>query len=110
MVGPAEFLTGGGIDIRPHPHIGLATVTYLCKGAFEHRDSTGTHQIVHPGAVNGMIAGNGVTHSERTSREMRHRQGSLFGIRTWVALPEAEEDHAASFEHHGKGARPLLAA
>jgi len=110
MVGPAEFLTGGGIDIRPHPHIGLATVTYLYKGAFEHRDSTGAHQIVHPGAVNWMIAGNGVTHSERTSLEMRQRPGSLFGIQTWVALPEAEEDRAASFEHHGKAALPFLEA
>jgi len=110
QVGPAEFLTGGGIDIRPHPHIGLATVTYLYKGAFEHRDSTGAHQIVHPGAVNWMIAGSGVTHSERTSAEMRARPGALFGIQTWVALPEAEEDRAASFEHHGKEALPFLEA
>lgn len=110
QIGPAEFLTGGGIDVRPHPHIGLATVTYLYKGAFQHRDSTGANQIVHPGAVNWMIAGSGVTHSERTSLEMRQRPGSLFGIQTWVALPETEEDRPAAFEHHGKAALPFLEA
>ena len=65
---PAEFLTGQGVDVRPHPHIGLATVTYLFKGEFQHRDSLGSDQIIHPGAVNWMIAGKGVTHSERTAR------------------------------------------
>ncbi|RQP05302.1 MAG: pirin family protein [Paracoccus sp. BP8] len=108
QMGPAEFLTGGGIDVRPHPHIGLATVTYLYQGAFHHRDSTGADQMVYPGEVNWMIAGSGVTHSERTSEEMRQRPGSLFGIQTWVALPEAEEDRAAAFEHHGQEALPFL--
>ncbi|MEI4488322.1 pirin family protein [Frigidibacter sp. MR17.14] len=108
QMGPAEFLTGGGIDVRPHPHIGLATVTYLYKGKFHHRDSTGADQMVYPGEVNWMIAGEGVTHSERTSEEMRTKPGSLFGIQTWVALPEEAEDRGASFEHHGREALPTL--
>jgi redox-sensitive bicupin YhaK (pirin superfamily) len=108
QMGPAEFLTGGGIDVRPHPHIGLATVTYLYEGAFHHRDSTGADQMVYPGEVNWMIAGNGVTHSERTSEEMRRRPSTAFGIQTWVALPDHEEDTTASFEHHGREALPLL--
>jgi redox-sensitive bicupin YhaK (pirin superfamily) len=108
QMGPAEFLTGGGIDVRPHPHIGLATVTYLYEGAFHHRDSTGADQMVYPGEVNWMIAGNGVTHSERTSEEMRRRPSTAFGIQTWVALPDHAEDTTASFEHHGREALPLL--
>lgn len=108
QMGPVEFLTGGGIDVRPHPHTGLATVTYLYKGAFHHRDSTGADQMVHPGEVNWMIAGNGVTHSERTSEEMRRQPSSAFGIQTWVALPEHAEDLDASFEHHGRDALPFL--
>jgi redox-sensitive bicupin YhaK (pirin superfamily) len=108
QMGPAEFLTGGGIDVRPHPHIGLATVTYLYEGAFHHRDSTGADQMVHPGEVNWMIAGNGVTHSERTNEDMRRGPGKVFGIQTWVALPDHAEDTAASFEHHGREALPCL--
>lgn len=108
QMGPAEFLSGGGIDVRPHPHIGLATVTYLYKGAFHHRDSTGANQMVRPGEVNWMIAGNGVTHSERTSAEMRRQPNSAFGIQTWVALPEYAEDTDASFEHYGRGELPFL--
>ncbi|MTH64234.1 pirin family protein [Paracoccus shanxieyensis] len=107
-MGPAEFLTGGGIDVRPHPHIGLATVTYLYRGEFQHRDSLGTNQMIYPGEVNWMIAGNGVTHSERTSAEMRRRPGALHGIQTWVALPESAEDGNAAFEHHGREALPML--
>lgn len=108
QMGPAEFLTGGGIDVRPHPHIGLATVTYLYKGEFHHRDSTGADQMVYPGEVNWMIAGGGVTHSERTSERMRRQPGSLFGIQTWVALPEKDEETQAAFEHHDKQALPFL--
>ncbi|MCB1359302.1 MAG: pirin family protein [Maritimibacter sp.] len=108
QVGPAEFVTGQGIDVRPHPHIGLGTVTYLYRGEFEHRDSLGTHQMIYPGEVNWMVAGNGVTHSERTSAETRAGASELFGIQTWVALPEADEDRPASFEHHGADALPLL--
>lgn len=109
QMGPAEFVTDGGIDVRPHPHIGLGTVTYLYQGEFEHRDSLGTHQMIYPGEVNWMLAGKGVTHSERTSAETRTTKHSLFGIQTWVALPEDREDLAPDFEHHGKEALPLLA-
>ncbi|MEO1177299.1 MAG: pirin family protein [Pseudomonadota bacterium] len=108
QAGPAEFVTGNGIDVRPHPHIGLATVTYLYKGEFQHRDSLGTNQIIYPGEVNWMIAGNGVTHSERTSEATRRAPHSLFGIQTWVALPENAEEVDAGFEHHGKEALPFL--
>lgn len=110
QAGPAEFLTGQGIDVRPHPHIGLATVTYLYRGNFHHRDSIGTDQIIEPGAVNWMVAGRGVTHSERTSDEARSGPHSLFGIQTWVALPEDREEIAPTFEHHGKAALPEIEA
>lgn len=108
QAGPAEFLTGDGIDVRPHPHIGLATVTYLFAGEFQHRDSLGTDQMIYPGEVNWMIAGNGVTHSERTSIETRKHPHNLFGIQTWVALPDAHEDVDAGFEHQGKDALPFI--
>ncbi|NKX37155.1 pirin family protein, partial [Rhodobacteraceae bacterium R_SAG4] len=108
QMGPAEFITGGGIDVRPHPHIGLGTVTYLYQGEFEHRDSLGTHQMIYPGEVNWMVAGNGVTHSERTSEATRKGHSSLFGIQTWIALPEDKEDMTPVFEHHGKEALPHL--
>ena len=108
QAGPAEFLTGHGIDVRPHPHIGLGTVTYLYRGDFFHRDSLGTNQIIQPGALNWMVAGRGVTHSERTSAQARSGPNSLFGIQTWVALPEAQEDMAPMFEHHGKGELPVI--
>jgi len=108
QAGPAEFITGKGVDVRPHPHIGLATVTYLYKGEFQHRDSLGTNQIILPGAVNWMVAGSGVTHSERTSEETRKAPHSLFGIQTWVALPEDKEEVAPSFEHHGEDALPII--
>lgn len=108
QMGPAEFLTGNGIDVRPHPHIGLATVTYLYDGEFQHRDSLGTNQMIYPGEVNWMIAGHGVTHSERTSAATRAGKSRLFGIQTWVALPDHAEETDAQFEHHGKDALPLL--
>lgn len=107
-IGPAEFLTGQGIDVRPHPHIGLGTVTYLFRGDFHHRDSLGTDQMIAPGAVNWMVAGRGVTHSERTSPEGRQGPHGLLGIQTWVALPESQEERAPMFEHHGKGALPVI--
>lgn len=110
QMGPAEFIHGGGIDVRPHPHIGLATLTYLFRGAFQHRDSLGSDQMIHPGAVNWMVAGNGVTHSERTDAATRAAPHTLFGIQTWVALPEAQEDAPGSFEHHGADALPVLEA
>lgn len=108
QMGPAEFITEGGIDVRPHPHIGLGTVTYLYQGEFEHRDSLGTHQMIYPGEVNWMLAGQGVTHSERTSAETRGTRHNLFGIQTWIALPEDREDMAADFEHHKEAALPVL--
>ena len=106
QAGPAEFLTGKGVDVRPHPHIGLGTVTYLYRGAFHHRDSTGADQIIEPGALNWMVAGRGVTHSERTPEIARRGPSSLFGIQTWIALPEAHEDDAPVFEHFGKDTLP----
>ncbi len=106
QAGPAEFVTGMGVDVRPHPHIGLGTVTYLYRGEFQHRDSLGSNQMILPGAVNWMVAGRGVTHSERTSEATRKAPHSLFGIQTWVALPEKDEDVAPSFEHHGKDVLP----
>ena len=109
QMGPADFLRGeGGIDVRPHPHIGLATVTYLYQGEFQHRDSLGSNQMIYPGEVNWMIAGRGITHSERTSAQTRQQAHALFGIQTWVALPEAHEDDEAAFEHVGKEALPLI--
>ena len=108
QAGPAEFLTGQGIDVRPHPHIGLSTVTYLFEGEFQHRDSLGTNQMIFPGEVNWMTAGNGVTHSERTSQETRKGKSKLFGIQTWVALPEDKEDIDAAFEHIGRKDLPFI--
>lgn len=108
QAGPAEFLTGKGVDVRPHPHIGLATVTYLYRGEFQHRDSLGSDQTILPGAVNWMVAGRGVTHSERTSEATRKAPHQLFGIQTWVALPEDKEEIAPSFEHHAKETLPEI--
>ncbi|MBL1422393.1 MAG: pirin family protein [Alphaproteobacteria bacterium] len=110
QAGPAEFITGQGIDVQPHPHIGISTVTYLFKGQFQHRDSTGANQSIEPGEVNWMIAGKGVTHSERTSPKVRKNPSSLFGIQTWVALPTEAEDMPPEFEHHSKHDLPLLEA
>ena len=108
QMGPAEFVTGQGIDIRPHPHIGLATVTYLYKGKFHHRDSLGTDQWIEPGAVNLMTAGHGVTHSERVDGDMLKSPYNLFGIQTWIALPEDKEEQPADFVHVPKDALPFL--
>lgn len=108
QMGPAEFLTGGGIDVRPHPHIGLATVTYLYKGKIHHRDSLGTDQWIEPGAVNWMVAGHGITHSERADGAVRTAPHSLFGVQTWVALPEGAEDGPADFVHASKEELPEI--
>jgi redox-sensitive bicupin YhaK (pirin superfamily) len=107
-MGPAEFLTGQGIDVRPHPHIGLATVTYLYRGRMHHRDSLGTDQWIEPGAVNWMVAGRGITHSERSDGDLRKAPWALHGIQTWVALPEGAEDGAAAFHHTAADALPVL--
>ena len=99
-MGPADFAPGHGIDVRPHPHIALATVTYLFDGEILHRDSLGSAQPIRPGAVNWMMAGRGIVHSERTAPELRARGHRLDGIQAWVALPTAREDDAPRFEHH----------
>jgi len=107
QMGPAEFLTDQGIDVRPHPHINLATVTYLLEGEILHRDSLGTTQTITPGDVNWMRAGRGIVHSERTAPELKRTGQRLFGLQTWVALPEAMEESDPAFMHHGVGELPL---
>lgn len=109
-MGPAEFPPGKGIDVRPHPHIGLATVTYLFEGEILHRDSLGSHQAIQPGAVNWMTAGRGIVHSERTAPDVRARGHRLHGIQTWVALPAADEEVAPSFHHHPAASLPVIEA
>lgn len=108
QMGPAEFVTGQGIDVRPHPHIGLGTVTYLLKGRLHHRDSLGTDAWIEPGAVNWMLAGQGITHSERTDGAARQAPLSMFGLQTWLALPEAREDAPAAFAHLPRADLPEL--
>ena len=108
QMGPAEFITDQGMDVRPHPHIGLATITYLYEGGIYHRDSLGNALEIEPGAVNWMVAGKGITHSERTAPERRKAGETLFGIQTWVALPEHAEDTAPAFEHAPMDTLPFL--
>jgi redox-sensitive bicupin YhaK (pirin superfamily) len=100
QMGPAALAPGQGLDVRPHPHIGLATVTYLLEGEILHRDSLGVVQPIRPGEVNWMTAGRGIVHSERTPRELRATGPALWGLQTWVALPEADEEVEPSFSHH----------
>ena len=100
QMGPGEFLTGRGLDVRPHPHIGLATVTYLFRGEILHRDTLGSAQAIRPGDVNWMTAGRGIAHSERTDPALRTHANALFGIQSWVALPRAHEEAAPDFAHH----------
>ncbi len=109
QMGPAELLVGGGLDVRPHPHIGLATVTYLLEGEILHRDSLGTVQPIRPGDVNWMTAGRGIAHSERTPEEARLRKGKLFGLQAWVALPKGAEETDAGFAHLEKSRLPVVA-
>ena len=97
--GPARLPAGQGMDVRPHPHINLATVTYLFEGAIEHRDSIGSHQVIEPGAVNLMTAGKGITHSERSPIEARAEGPSLYGMQTWLALPDDREEIDPAFDH-----------
>jgi redox-sensitive bicupin YhaK (pirin superfamily) len=108
QMGPAEFLIGHGLDVRPHPHIGLATVTYLFEGEIMHRDSLGTVQAIRPGAVNWMTAGRGIAHSERTAPELRTQGFNLFGIQAWVALPSNAEETAPDFIHHPASTLPII--
>jgi redox-sensitive bicupin YhaK (pirin superfamily) len=107
-MGPALFAPGQGLDVRPHPHIGLATVTYLFEGMFRHRDSLGTVQDIGPRAVNWMTAGRGISHSERSPPELRASGHRVHGIQTWVALPRAHEGMAPAFKHHPAGSIPRV--
>ena len=109
QMGPAEFIIGKGLDVRPHPHIGLATVTYLFEGEILHRDSLGTLQPIRPGDVNWMTAGSGIAHSERSPQSERAQGGHLFGIQAWVALPATAEETAPDFAHHARDALPVVA-
>src|SRR5688572_26026452 len=108
QMGPAELMPGDGIDVRPHPHIGLATVTYLFDGTIVHRDSLGNVQSIAPGDVNWMTAGRGIVHSERSDPELRKRQEKLFGIQIWVALPERYEETKPDFTHYEDTALPVI--
>ena len=107
-IGPAQLAAGSGVDVRPHPHIGLATVTYLFEGGLMHRDSLGTALVIEPGAVNWMTAGRGITHSERSPGEARAAGPRLHGIQTWIALPHAHERTDPAFSHHPKESIPLI--
>jgi redox-sensitive bicupin YhaK (pirin superfamily) len=104
--GPVEYAPGSTFDVRPHPHIGLATVTFLFEGAIRHRDSLGTDLVIAPGAVNWMTAGRGIVHSERTPDAQRKNGQNLHGLQTWVALPKDEEDSAPAFVHHSSDTLP----
>lgn len=105
-MGPTVFEPGRGIDVRPHPHIGLATVTFLWAGTITHRDTLGSLQDIDPGDVNWMTAGRGIAHSERTPLQLREGQHPLHGMQTWVALPRAHEETAPEFHHHSAAALP----
>ena len=106
--GPAEFHAGNGLDVRPHPHIGLATVTYLFDGEIMHRDSLGTAMAIRPGEVNWMTAGRGIVHSERTRPERRVDGEPIHGLQMWVALPAANEEMEAGFAHHATAEFPVV--
>jgi redox-sensitive bicupin YhaK (pirin superfamily) len=108
QMGPAALPKGKGIDVRPHPHIGLSTLTWLIEGEIMHRDSVGSVQAIRPGEVNWMTAGSGIAHSERTPDALRPRGLRLYGIQTWLALPKAQEETAPRFEHHKADALPRI--
>lgn len=106
--GPLAFEPEAGLDVRPHPHIALATITYLFEGEILHRDSLGCVQPIRPSDVNWMIAGSGIVHSERTPPELRASGSRLHGVQSWVALPTSEEERAPSFAHHPGGSLPVV--
>ncbi|MET0369876.1 MAG: pirin family protein [Sphingobium sp.] len=108
QAGPATIGAGQGIDVRPHPHINLATVTFLYEGAFLHRDSLGSTQLIEPGAVNLMTAGKGIVHSERSPDDARAKESKLSAIQTWLALPDAREEMDPAFEHVSAGRLPVI--
>jgi redox-sensitive bicupin YhaK (pirin superfamily) len=107
-MGPAVFEPGRGVDVRPHPHIGLATVTFLWAGTINHRDSLGHVQDINPGDVNWMTAGRGIVHSERTPQALREGEHPLHGMQTWVALPRSDEEAEPAFHHHPAATLPEL--
>ena len=108
QMGPEILREGKGLDVAPHPHIGLATVTYLFAGELLHRDSLGSVQPIRPGELNWMTAGRGIAHSERTPREMRTTGSELFGIQSWVALPTQYEESEPGFAHHDANELPIV--
>jgi redox-sensitive bicupin YhaK (pirin superfamily) len=108
--GPARLPAGHGMDVRPHPHINLSTVTYLFQGAIEHRDSIGSHAVIEPGAINLMTAGRGIVHSERSPVATRAEGAALYGMQTWLALPDGKEEIDPAFEHVAADALPLVEA
>jgi redox-sensitive bicupin YhaK (pirin superfamily) len=108
QMGPVVFRSGQGLDVRPHPHIGLATVTYMFEGEILHRDTLGSVQPIQPGAVNWMTAGRGIAHSERTAPVIRAAGGTLFGMQVWLALPRRGEEIAPSFVHHAAATLPAF--
>ena len=108
QMGPAEFTLTEGIDVRPHPHIGLATVTYLFEGEIFHRDSLGTALAIRPGELNLMTAGRGIVHSERETSDAKARTRRMFGIQAWAALPKDNEEDAPAFVHHDVGELPRI--
>jgi redox-sensitive bicupin YhaK (pirin superfamily) len=107
--GPVQFIAGQGMDVRPHPHIGLATVSYLFDGRITHRDSEGNVQEISPGAMNLMTAGKGISHSERTPELDRDGQHKMYGLQSWIALPAAKEEIAPSFQHYAAEDMPTIA-
>jgi redox-sensitive bicupin YhaK (pirin superfamily) len=107
-MGPVSLAPGHGLDVPPHPHIGLATVTYLFEGEILHRDSLGTTRVIRAGDVNWMVAGRGIVHSERTPEAARARGAAMHGLQTWVALPVADEEMAPLFEHHPMDTLPVV--
>jgi len=108
QMGPHVFDAGRGLDVRPHPHVCLATVTYLFDGEILHRDSLGSVQAIRPGEVNWMTAGKGIVHSERTDHVLRQDRSNLFGLQCWVALPSRQEETAPAFAHVEAGALPVI--
>jgi redox-sensitive bicupin YhaK (pirin superfamily) len=106
--GPARLPDGRGMDVRPHPHINLSTVTYLFEGAIEHRDSIGSHAVIEPGAINLMTAGSGIVHSERSPQALRATGPSLYGMQTWIALPDGGEEVDPAFEHVAAEQLPVI--
>lgn len=107
-LGPAELPAGKGLDVRPHPHVCLATVSYVLEGEIDHRDSLGSYQPIRPGAINWMSAGRGIVHSERTPARLRETGSRLCSLQLWVALPLAEEESEPSFQHHPSDTLPEL--